>query len=67
MDLNAASCTVQDSEYEITLQNLKKLSVIVEMAKGVAVLNNLQDGDKMLISKACTHHGCRKNKTSEVD
>jgi esterase/lipase len=31
-------------------------SDIVEMAKGAAVLNNLQDGDKVLISEACTHH-----------
>lgn len=91
LDLNAASYTVQDSEYEIALQNLKKPPVItitdsqavkriaaktpagvklttfstiyaadksdiVEMAKGAAVINNLQDGDKVLISEACTHH-----------
>jgi [FeFe] hydrogenase H-cluster maturation GTPase HydF len=91
LDLNAASYTVQDSEYEIALQNLKKPPVIVitdsqvvkrieaktpadvklttfstiyaadksdivEMAKGAAVLDNLQDGDKILISEACTHH-----------
>jgi [FeFe] hydrogenase H-cluster maturation GTPase HydF len=91
LDLNAASYAVQDGEYEIALQNLKKPPVItitdsqvvkriaaktpadvklttfsiiyaanksdiVEMAKGAAVLNNLQDGDKVLISEACTHH-----------
>jgi [FeFe] hydrogenase H-cluster maturation GTPase HydF len=91
LDLNAASYTVQDSEYEIALQNLKKPPVIaitdsqvvkriaaktpvdvklttfstisaadksdiVEMAKGAAVLNRLQYGDKVLISEACTHH-----------
>jgi [FeFe] hydrogenase H-cluster maturation GTPase HydF len=31
-------------------------SDIVEMAKGAAVLNRLVDGDKILISEACTHH-----------
>ena len=31
-------------------------SDIVEMAKGAAILNNLQNGDKVLISEACTHH-----------
>jgi len=91
LDLNAASYTVQDTEYEIALQNLKippviaitdsqvikqiaektpvnvKLTTfsiiyaadksdIVEMAKGAAVLNNLNDGDKILIAEACTHH-----------
>jgi len=91
LDLNAVSCTVQDTEYEIALQNLKippaivitdsqvvkqiatktpdnvKLTTfsiiyaayksdIVEMAKGAAVLNSLEDGDKILIAEACTHH-----------
>jgi [FeFe] hydrogenase H-cluster maturation GTPase HydF len=31
-------------------------SDIVEMARGASVLNNLKDGDKILISEACTHH-----------
>jgi [FeFe] hydrogenase H-cluster maturation GTPase HydF len=31
-------------------------SDIVEMAKGAAVLHNLKNGDKVLISEACTHH-----------
>jgi len=31
-------------------------SDIVEMAKGAAALNNLKDGDKVLIAEACTHH-----------
>ena len=91
LDLNAASYTVQDTEYEIALQNLKTLPIIVvtdsqaveriaaktpdnvklttfsiiyaadksdivEMAKGATALNNLQDGDKVLISEACAHH-----------
>ncbi|MCA6072918.1 MAG: [FeFe] hydrogenase H-cluster maturation GTPase HydF [Endomicrobium sp.] len=91
LDLNAASYTVQDTEYKAALQNLKtppvlvitdsqaikrvaektpvnvKLTTfstvyaadksdIVEMAKGATVLNNLQTGDKVLISEACTHH-----------
>jgi [FeFe] hydrogenase H-cluster maturation GTPase HydF len=91
LDLNAASYTVQDTEYETALQNLKtppaivitdsqaiecvaaktpdniKLTTfsiiyaadksdIVEMAKGAAILNKLADGDKILISEACTHH-----------
>jgi [FeFe] hydrogenase H-cluster maturation GTPase HydF len=91
LDLNAVSYTVQDTEYEIALQNLKTTPIItitdsqvikqvaaktpyniklttfstiyaadksdiVEMAKGAAVLNNLVDGDKILISEACTHH-----------
>ncbi|MDR3274811.1 MAG: [FeFe] hydrogenase H-cluster maturation GTPase HydF [Endomicrobium sp.] len=91
LDLNAASYTVQDTEYEIALQNLKTPPVIVitdsqavkrivlktpadiklttfstiyaadksdivEMAKGAAGLNNLCDGDKVLIAESCTHH-----------
>jgi [FeFe] hydrogenase H-cluster maturation GTPase HydF len=32
---------------------------IVEMARGAAVLNNLEDSDKVLISEACTHHASR--------
>jgi [FeFe] hydrogenase H-cluster maturation GTPase HydF len=91
LDLHAASYTVQDSEYEAALQNLKtppvlvitdsqaikqisaktpqniKLTTfsiiyaadksdIVEMAKGAAALNNLKDGDKVLIAEGCTHH-----------
>ncbi|MDR2351417.1 MAG: [FeFe] hydrogenase H-cluster maturation GTPase HydF [Endomicrobium sp.] len=31
-------------------------SDIVEMAKGAAALNNLKDGDKVLIAEGCTHH-----------
>ncbi|MCL2390877.1 MAG: [FeFe] hydrogenase H-cluster maturation GTPase HydF, partial [Endomicrobia bacterium] len=31
-------------------------SDIIEMAKGAAALNALKDGDKVLISEACTHH-----------
>jgi hypothetical protein len=31
-------------------------SDIVEMAKGAAALNDLRDGDKILIAEACTHH-----------
>jgi [FeFe] hydrogenase H-cluster maturation GTPase HydF len=91
LDLHAASYTIQDSEYEIALQNLKKpptlvitdsqvikqissktpnniklttfsiiyaadKSDIIELAKGAAALNNLSDGDKILIAEACTHH-----------
>ncbi|MDR3256552.1 MAG: [FeFe] hydrogenase H-cluster maturation GTPase HydF [Endomicrobium sp.] len=94
LDLNAASYTVQDSEYSVALQNLKTLPVIaitdsqavkqiaaktpaniklttfsiiyaadksdiVEMAKGAAVLNKLQDGDKILIAEACIHHASK--------
>lgn len=29
---------------------------IVEMAKGAAILNSLNDGDKIIIAEACTHH-----------
>jgi [FeFe] hydrogenase H-cluster maturation GTPase HydF len=32
---------------------------IVEMAKGAAILNNLNDNDKVIISEACTHHASR--------
>jgi [FeFe] hydrogenase H-cluster maturation GTPase HydF len=91
LDLHAASYTIQDTEYETALQNLKKPPVIaitdsqavkqiaaktpeniklttfsiiyaadksdiVEMARGAAVLNNLKDGDKVLIAEGCTHH-----------
>lgn len=91
LDLHAASYTVQDTEYEMALQNLKKPPVlvitdsqaikqvsakttkniklttfsiiyaadksdIVEMARGAAALNNLKDGDKILIAEGCTHH-----------
>jgi [FeFe] hydrogenase H-cluster maturation GTPase HydF len=91
LDLHAASYTVQDTEYETALQNLKKPPVIaitdsqaikqiaaktpeniklttfsiiyaadksdiVEMARGATVLNNLKDGDKVLIAEGCTHH-----------
>jgi [FeFe] hydrogenase H-cluster maturation GTPase HydF len=91
LDLNACSYTVQDSEYETALQNLKvkpvlaitdsqaiesvakktpediKLTTfstiyaadksdIVEMANGAAALNNLKDGDSVLIAEACSHH-----------
>jgi len=91
LDLNACSYTVQDSEYESALQNLKvkpvlvitdsqaikriaqktpsdiKLTTfstiyaadksdIVEMAKGAAAIDNLKDGDKVLIAEACAHH-----------
>jgi [FeFe] hydrogenase H-cluster maturation GTPase HydF len=91
LDMKAASYTIQDSEYEVALQNLKTIPVmvitdsqvvkniaaktppniklttfsiiyaadksdIIEMAKGAAVLNNLQNGDKVLISEVCTHH-----------
>jgi [FeFe] hydrogenase H-cluster maturation GTPase HydF len=91
LDLHAASYIVQDCEYEIALQNLKTLPVlvitdsqaikqvsaktpqniklttfsiiyaadksdIVEMARGAAALNNLKDGDKVLIAEGCTHH-----------
>ncbi|MDR1784630.1 MAG: [FeFe] hydrogenase H-cluster maturation GTPase HydF [Endomicrobium sp.] len=91
LDLNAISYIVQDTEYEIALQNLKippaivitdsqvvkciaaktpenvKLTTysiiyaanksdILEMAKGAATLNNLKNGDKILIAEACTHH-----------
>jgi [FeFe] hydrogenase H-cluster maturation GTPase HydF len=91
LDLHAASYTVQDTEYEMVLQNLKKPPVlvitdsqaikqvstktpkdiklttfsiiyaadksdIVEMARGAAALNNLKDGDKVLIAEGCTHH-----------
>jgi [FeFe] hydrogenase H-cluster maturation GTPase HydF len=31
-------------------------SDIVEMVKGAAALNNIKDGDKVLIAEACTHH-----------
>ncbi|MDR2811588.1 MAG: [FeFe] hydrogenase H-cluster maturation GTPase HydF [Endomicrobium sp.] len=31
-------------------------SDIVEMARGAAALNNLKDGDKVLIAEGCTHH-----------
>jgi [FeFe] hydrogenase H-cluster maturation GTPase HydF len=31
-------------------------SDIVEMAKGAAALNNLKDGDRVLIAEGCTHH-----------
>jgi [FeFe] hydrogenase H-cluster maturation GTPase HydF len=31
-------------------------SNIIEMARGAAVLNNLKDGDKVLIAEGCTHH-----------
>ncbi|MDR1928629.1 MAG: [FeFe] hydrogenase H-cluster maturation GTPase HydF [Endomicrobium sp.] len=31
-------------------------SNIVEMAKGAAILNKLENGDKILIYEACTHH-----------
>jgi [FeFe] hydrogenase H-cluster maturation GTPase HydF len=91
LDLHAASYVVQDTEYEMALQNLKKPPVlvitdsqvikqvsvktpkniklttfsiiyaanksdIVEIAKGAAALNNLRDGDKILIAEGCTHH-----------
>jgi [FeFe] hydrogenase H-cluster maturation GTPase HydF len=91
LDLHAASYTVQDTEYEMALRNLKKppslviadsqaikqvsaktpkniklttfsiiyaadKSNIVEMARGAAALNNLKDGDKVLIAEGCTHH-----------
>jgi [FeFe] hydrogenase H-cluster maturation GTPase HydF len=91
LDLHAASYTVQDTEYEMALQNLKEppelvitdsqaikqvsaktpkniklttfsiiyaadKSDIVEMARGAAALNNLKDGDKVLIAEGCTHH-----------
>jgi [FeFe] hydrogenase H-cluster maturation GTPase HydF len=91
LDLHAASYTVQDTEYEMALQNFKKPPVlvitdsqaikqisektpkdinlttfsiiyaadksdIVEMARGAAALNNLKDGDKVLIAEGCTHH-----------
>jgi [FeFe] hydrogenase H-cluster maturation GTPase HydF len=91
LDLHAASYTVQDTEYEMALQNLKEPPVlvitdsqaikqvsartpnniklttfstiyaadksdIVEMARGAAALNNLKDGDKVLIAEGCTHH-----------
>jgi [FeFe] hydrogenase H-cluster maturation GTPase HydF len=91
LDLHAASYIVQDTEYEMALQNLKKppelvitdsqaikqvsaktpkniklttfsiiyaadKSDIVEMARGAAGLNNLKDGDKVLIAEGCTHH-----------
>jgi [FeFe] hydrogenase H-cluster maturation GTPase HydF len=91
LDLNAASYTVQDRQYEVALRNLKtppvlvitdsqaigrvaaktpfniKLTTfsiiyaadksdIVEMAKGAATLCKLKDGDKVLISEACSHH-----------
>jgi [FeFe] hydrogenase H-cluster maturation GTPase HydF len=91
LDLHAASYTVQDTEYEMALQNLKKPPVlvitdsqaikqvsaktpkniklttfsiiyaadksdIIEMARGAAALNNLKDGDKILIAEGCTHH-----------
>jgi [FeFe] hydrogenase H-cluster maturation GTPase HydF len=91
LDLHAASYTIQDTEYEMALQNLKEPPVlvitdsqaikqvsaktpnniklttfstiyaadksdIVEMARGAAALNNLKDGDKVLIAEGCTHH-----------
>jgi [FeFe] hydrogenase H-cluster maturation GTPase HydF len=91
LDLHVASYTVQDTEYEIALKNLKKPPVlvitdsqvvkqvsaktpkniklttfsiiyaadksdIVEMARGAAAFNNLNDGDKVLIAEGCTHH-----------
>jgi [FeFe] hydrogenase H-cluster maturation GTPase HydF len=91
LDLHAASYIVQDTEYEMALQNLKEppelvitdsqaikqvsaktpkniklttfsiiyaadKSDIVEMARGAAALNNLKDGDKVLIAEGCTHH-----------
>ncbi|MDR3195699.1 MAG: [FeFe] hydrogenase H-cluster maturation GTPase HydF [Endomicrobium sp.] len=31
-------------------------SDILEMARGAAALNNLKDGDRILISEGCTHH-----------
>jgi [FeFe] hydrogenase H-cluster maturation GTPase HydF len=91
LDLHAASYTVQNTEYEMALQNLKEHPVlvitdsqaikqvsaktpkniklttfsiifaadksdIVEMARGASALNNLKDGDKILIAEGCTHH-----------
>jgi [FeFe] hydrogenase H-cluster maturation GTPase HydF len=91
LDLHAASYTVQDTEYEMALQSLKKPPVlvitdsqaikqvsaktpknikittfsiiyaadksdIIEMARGAAALNDLKDGDKVLIAEGCTHH-----------
>jgi [FeFe] hydrogenase H-cluster maturation GTPase HydF len=91
LDLHAASYTVQGTEYETALKNLKEPPVlvitdsqaikqvsektpnniklttfsiiyaadksdIVEMARGAAALNNLKDGDKVLIAEGCTHH-----------
>jgi [FeFe] hydrogenase H-cluster maturation GTPase HydF len=91
LDLHAVSYVVQDTEYEMALQNLKKPPVlvitdsqaikqvfaktskniklttfsiiyandksdIVEMVRGAAALNNLKDGDKVLIAEGCTHH-----------
>ncbi|MDR2395610.1 MAG: [FeFe] hydrogenase H-cluster maturation GTPase HydF [Endomicrobium sp.] len=94
LDLNAASYTVQDTEYETTLKALKippklvitdsqaiktiaaktpkniKLTTfsiiyaadksdIIEMAKGASKINSLQNGDKILIAEACTHHASK--------
>ena len=94
LDLNAASYTVQDTEYETALENLKKTPALVitdsqviraiaaktpeniklttfsiiyaadkadliQMAKGAARINYLQNGDKILIVEACTHHASK--------
>jgi [FeFe] hydrogenase H-cluster maturation GTPase HydF len=94
LDLNAASYTVQDTQYETALKNLKKTpslvitdsqaiktiaaktpeniklttfsiiyaadkSDLVQMAKGAAKINCLKDGDKVLITEACTHHASK--------
>ncbi|MDR1523589.1 MAG: [FeFe] hydrogenase H-cluster maturation GTPase HydF [Endomicrobium sp.] len=94
LDLNAASYTVQDTEYETALKALKippklvitdsqaikaiaaktpkniKLTTfsiiyaadksdIIEMAKGASKINSLQNGDKILIAEACTHHASK--------